>query len=64
MQLMVVIRKLTRDPLCLSTIMDVENCMASFSKVIFKFPGSVKFPGHREILEKTFNLLSSTWLLP
>ena len=38
--------------------------MVSFSKVIFKFPGYIKLPGHRAILEKDFDLLSSTWLLP
>ena len=54
------IRKLTRDPYCLFTIMDVEKCMVSFSEVILKFPGNVKFPGYREIVEKDFDLLSST----
>ena len=42
----------------------VVKCVVSFSDVTFKFPGNGKFPGYREIVEKNFDLLSSTWLLP
>ena len=41
----------------------VVKCVVSFSDVTFKFPGNGKFPGYREIVEKNFDLLSSTCLL-
>ena len=38
------------------------KCMVSFFEVILKFPGIVKFPGYREIVEENSDLFSSTWL--